>query len=52
LATGDIADDMSTGSHVAFVRGARLDIDNVVEEVGLAMLTTEILNLVLAATVF
>lgn len=42
---------MSTSSHVAFVRRARFDIDNIVEEIGLAMLTTEILDLVLAATV-
>lgn len=34
---------MSTGRHVTFVRRTRLDIDDVVKEIGLAMLTTEVL---------
>jgi hypothetical protein len=43
LATGDVADDMATRRHVPLARFPLLDVDDAVEEVGLAMLAAEVL---------
>ena len=41
----NIANNVSAGRHVALVRGARVDVDDAVEEIGFTMLTTEVLPL-------
>ncbi len=43
LAAGNIADDVSTRRHVSLARLARIDVDNAMEEVGLAMLAPKVL---------
>jgi hypothetical protein len=44
----DVADDMAARRHVAFVGFRLVDIDNLVEKVGLAMLAAEVLVVRLA----
>ena len=43
LAAGNVADDVSSRCHISLARFAGVDVDNAVEEIGLAMLATEIL---------
>ncbi len=44
LSAGDVADDVSARGHVALRGIASYDIDDVIEEVGLAMLAAEVLR--------
>jgi hypothetical protein len=44
LATLDVADDMAARGHIPLARLARFHIDDGVEEVGLTMLATEVLQ--------
>lgn len=43
LLTRDVSHNMATCSHASLGRLARIDVHNVVEEVGLAMLAAEVL---------
>jgi hypothetical protein len=45
LTAVDVPDNMTACSHAAFVRLAALDIDNVMKQIGLAMLASEVLLL-------
>lgn len=42
-AAGDVADDVAAGGHVTLARLGALDVDDGVEEVGLAVLAAEVL---------
>ena len=50
LVARDVADDVAAGGHVALIGVAGVDVDDAVEEVGLAVLAAEVLSLLLVCS--